>query len=122
MDTALILKVFGVYFVISGLFLALKGRTLPLIIKDLFQHPGVVYLAGIFLVFFGLFIVLGKDAQVGTSNVVVSVIGWLVLAKGVAYIFFPKMMESLPFDRMRAWFGILGAIVIGIGIYIFQLV
>lgn len=52
MDTTiLIAKILGIYLVISGLFLIIRGKTLAHILKDFFDHPAIVYLTGVILIF-----------------------------------------------------------------------
>jgi len=50
--TLLVAKVMGVYLIISGLFLLIRGKSLPMMMKDFFDHPAIVYLTGVILVFY----------------------------------------------------------------------
>ena len=52
MDTTLLVaKILGIYLVISGLFLLIRGKSIPHLLKDFFNHPAIVYLTGVILVF-----------------------------------------------------------------------
>ncbi|MCR4311390.1 MAG: hypothetical protein NUV54_02375 [Candidatus Taylorbacteria bacterium] len=119
--TFLVLKIFSVYLVLSGLFLIVRGKTLPLLLKDLFAHPAVVYLAGAFLVCAGALLVIQQNVWDGTLRTLVTVIGWLTLLKGVVYLFFPKVFADLPMKKLRNWFGLLGLALIIAGAYLYQL-
>ena len=43
-------KLLGTYLIISGLFLITRGKTVPHLLKDFFEHPAIVYLTGAFLI------------------------------------------------------------------------
>ncbi len=49
--TILTAKILGVYLVVSGLFLLLRGKTIPHLLRDFFDHPAIVYLTGVILIF-----------------------------------------------------------------------
>lgn len=115
-------KVIAIYFVVSGLFVVLKGKTLPLILRDMFEHPAVVFITGVIMVFAGSAMLLNYSAWDGTVRTVVTVFGWAVLLKGLAYVFFPKLLADFPINKFRNWFGFLGLVLIIAGIYLFRIV
>ncbi len=113
-------KVFAIYLIVSGAFLVVKGKTLPVILKDFFAHPAVVYLTGVILVFIGSVMLIQYNVWSSSFKVAVTIFGWLALAKGLTYIFFPELLSELPVRKMRSWFGILGVILVTAGIFIFR--
>ena len=122
MDTSILfIKILALYFVISGLFLLLKGKTLPFILKDFFDHPAIVFLTGFILFFLGGAILIQSYASVSDSMVQILIIifGWLVLLKGLSYIFMPKTLEKISLKKFDSWFGVLGVFTIIIGIFLF---
>lgn len=115
-----IAQVFALYLVISGVFLILKGKTLPIILKDFFAHPAIVYLAGVFLIFLGATLILQQGASDSTSGVIISTFGWLALLKGLTYIFLPKVLADVPVKKFRPWLGLAGVVIIVIGVLLFR--
>ncbi len=122
MDTSILfLKILALYFVVSGLFLLFKGKTLPFILKDFFNHPAIVFLAGVILLFLGGGVLIQIYASASNSlvQVLVIIFGWLVLLKGLSYIFMPKTLESISLKKFNSWFGVLGVIMLILGILLF---
>ncbi|MEK7170446.1 MAG: hypothetical protein AAB767_04110, partial [Patescibacteria group bacterium] len=78
MEFALIVaKVFAVYLVVSGAVLLFKGKTLPLILKDFFAHPAVVYLTGIILICVGAVLLFRYNVWDNTWRSFATAFGWL---------------------------------------------
>ncbi len=119
--TVLTLKLLAIYLVVSGLFLIFKGKTVPHLLNDFFDHPATVYLTGIILIFLSTMYLIQYNVWEGTVETVVTVFAWLVLLKGVSYIFFPKMLSMMAIKKNRNLFGVYGFISAAIGIYLFFL-
>ena len=121
MEFALIVaKVFAVYLVVSGAVLLFKGKTLPLILKDFFAHPAVVYLTGIILICVGAVLLFRYNVWDNTWRSFATAFGWLALLKGLAYVFFPNVLSEFPVQKMRGWFGAIGVVLIIAGILLFR--
>ncbi len=118
-QSILFIKILAVYFVISGLFLLIKGKTLPLILKDFFSHPAIVYLTGVILMFLGLAILIQNKTADPSVKILAGMFGWLVLLKGLVYIFMPKILSDLITKKFHGWFGGLGLAALILGIYLF---
>lgn len=117
----MIAKVFGIYLVVSGLFLLLRGKTLPLLMKDFFEHRAVTFLAGVVLIFVGGTLVVRHNLWDGTWRTWVTVFGWLALVKGAAYILFPEALARINVQRLRPWLGLFGAVAIVLGVILFRI-
>ncbi len=122
MDTSILfLKILAIYFVVSGLFLLFKGRTLPFILRDFFNHPAIVFLTGIILIFVGGGVLIQSytsDAS-GTVQTLTEIFAWITLLKGLSYIFIQKSLEVLSLKKFSSWFGVLGVIMAILGVYLF---
>lgn len=117
MDISLIAKVLGVYLVVGGLFVIFRGKTIPHLLKDFFGHPAVVYLTGVILVFLAALVLL----QDTVLSPLVTVLVWFVLAKGLAYIFFPEMLQKMVTKRLLDSVSLYGVIAIVAGVYLFSI-
>lgn len=123
MDTPLlVLKIFSVYLIISGLFLIFKKKTLPLILKDFFDHPATVYLTGVILIFLSSMYLIQYNVWDGTWQTLITVFAWLVLLKGLMYIFTPKWLNEMSIKKFKSFFAIYGILAVIVGIYLFFLV
>ena len=71
MDTIILLKLLGIYMIVSGLAMLFRGKTLVLVAKDLLGHRALMWLAGFFLIIVG-----GSLALEPLGFFWVSVLGW----------------------------------------------
>ena len=115
----LTLKLLAIYLVVSGLFLVLRGKSVPLILKDFFGHPAVVYLTGIVLVFLSAMYLLQYNIWNNTWKTIPTIFAWLVLIKGVGYVFFPKMLNETAIKKSSQAFKLYGVASTVIGLYLF---
>ena len=122
MDTPiLVAKVLGIYLTISGLFLLVKGRTLPHLLRDFFGHPAIVYLAGAILVFLSSMYLLNYNVWDSSWKTIITFFVWIVLLKGLVYIFAPKALSEMAIERNKSMFKVYGVIAVALGLYLFFL-
>lgn len=114
-------KILGVYLVVSGLFLIFKSKSVPLLLKDFFNHPATVFLTGIILIFLSSMFLIQHNVWGKSWKTVITVFVWLVLLKGLAYVFTPNLLSELSIKKFRGWFGAWGLVAIVAGIYLFRL-
>ena len=119
--TILVAKILGVYLVVAGLFLLIKGKSIPHLLKDFFDHPATVYLTGIILIFLSSMYLIQYNIWDGSWKTVVTFFVWLVMLKGVTYVFAPKLLSEMNIQKFRSAFGVYGIVAIIIGFYIFFL-
>ena len=119
--TILVAKILGIYLVVSGLFLIIRGKTIPHLLKDFFDHPATVYLTGIILIFLSSMYLIQYNVWDGTWRALVTLFAWLVMLKGLAYIFVPQALGEASIKRFKGLFGVYGLIAILIGLYLFFL-
>ncbi|MBU0998990.1 hypothetical protein KKG24_01630 [Patescibacteria group bacterium] len=117
----LVAKILGIYLVVSGLFLIIKGKTIPHLLKDFFDHPAIIYLTGVILIFLSSMYLIQYNIWDGTWRVLVTFFVWLVLLKGLMYIFFPQILNEEFVKKFRNSFGTYGVIAILVGLYLFFL-
>jgi len=119
--TILVAKILGIYLIVSGLFLLLKGKTVPHLLKDFFDHPATVYLTGVILIFLSSMYLVQYNIWDGSWKVLVTLFAWIVMLKGLSYILFPQALNQIMVKKFRKSFGIYGVIAIIIGTYLFFL-
>ena len=119
--TILVTKILGVYLVVSGLFLIVKGKTIPHLLKDFFNHPAIVYLTGIILIFLSSMYLIQYNIWDGSWKVIATIFAWIVMLKGLAYIFVPNMLNEMAIKKFKGAFSTYGVIAIIVSVYLFLL-
>ena len=122
MDISLIAaKLLGIYFVVSGLFLMFKGKALPALLKDLFDHPATTYIIGIILVSLSsVFLVLANTWD-GSWRALVTILMWLILFKGLAWIFIPEKLHKFVTRKFLDTLNLYGIVMVVAGIFLFSI-
>lgn len=110
--TLIVAKALGIYLVISGLFLLFRGKTVPKLLADFFEHPAFVYLTGVILVIFSSVFLLDHNLWDGTWRTVVTIFAWAVFIKGVAYIFVPETLHNMVSKKLLGMLNVYGVIAI----------
>lgn len=116
----LVSKILGIYLVISGLFLILKTKTVPHLLKDFFGNQAIVFLTGVILIFLSSIFIIQYNVWDGTWKTLITIFAWLTLLKGITYIFFPKSLDWMikKSDKMFKLWGVVSLIV---GVYLYFL-
>jgi uncharacterized protein YjeT (DUF2065 family) len=117
--TIIAAKVLGTYFVVSGLFLIFKGKTVPHLLKDLFDHPAILYLAGVILIFLASIFLIQSNVWDGTWRTIITIIAWATLVKGVAYILFPDVLHRFVSKKLLETLNVYGFVAIVAGLALF---
>ena len=123
MDTiVLVSKILAIYLIVSGLFLLFKGKTVPHLLRDLFDHPAMTYLTGIILVFLASMYLIQYNVWNETWQTAITVLVWIVGIKGLMYIFTPGIINELVIRKSKGLFGAYGLISIAVGLYLFYII
>lgn len=122
MDISLVAaKILGTYLVISGLFLMIRGKTLPHLLKDFVGHPAVVYLTGAILIFLSALFLIQGNVWDGTWRTLITLFAWVTLLKGVAYVLFPDALHQTISKKVLGLLNLYGIIAIVAGVFFFYL-
>ncbi|MFH1473144.1 MAG: hypothetical protein ABIF06_01895 [bacterium] len=119
--TILVAKLFGIYLVVAGSFLFFKGKSVPHLLRDFFDHPAMMYLTGIILIFLASMYLIPYNVWDGTWRTFVTVFVWLVMLKGLLYVFAPQVLSKMVIRKFRGWFKLYGIIAVVVGVYMFLL-
>lgn len=118
--TVIIVQTLGAYFIISGLFLIFRQKTLVMMLHELSKNRVLTYVVGIFISITGAALILGNVVRDSVTQFI-EIISWLILIKGLIYIFFPAVLKSFikPFNRITFFLGGLTALAVGIYLVFF---
>ena len=119
MDISIFLaKAWGLYLVIISLAF-LFNRSLRKRVANLLENEGVFLLSGLVGLVFGILHVLAHNIWVKDWRVVVTILGWLVLAKGVLRVGFTgpslRASQKLIAKKGSVWFII---VFLAVGIFL----
>jgi hypothetical protein len=91
--TFFLAQVFGWYLLIIGALFLFKRREFVEAIAEMARSKAMLLLAGIFGTTAGLLVVLSHEVWgAGAIPALVTILGWLILLKGLAVIFLPQQV------------------------------
>jgi len=98
-------QLFGMYFIAIGIASLLKGKELAESVDAFRKSPLLTYV-GAFLVMLGLSFVILHNVWDGTWRVVITVIAWLTLLEGLAYLWLPQKAigKLINWFNTRWWY------------------
>ncbi|MFH1173423.1 MAG: hypothetical protein V1692_02750 [bacterium] len=118
--TFFLTKVLGFFMLVIGLSVLIKGKTLSKIMREFTSHEYMQYFGGIINLLIGLLLVAYHNVWALPLNVLlVTIIGWATLLKGLAFLLLPedsvsKMVKA--FDN-KTWHVLAGVLSLVIGVY-----
>jgi uncharacterized membrane protein len=93
--TIFLARLLGLYFVLEGLAMVSHGQATVETMKALLQNPPILFLGGAIALGIGLAMVLGHNVWSGGAlPVVVTLVGWISLIKGLLILFLPQEAVS----------------------------
>jgi hypothetical protein len=119
--TIFLSRLIGLYCVIFALSMVAHEQAMVNAVTELVHSPGVVLAFGAVVVAAGLAMVLGHNVwSGGPLAIVVTLVGWLILAKGVVLIFLSPEGIVAYFDALHyeQLFVVYAAITLIIGAYL----
>jgi len=118
MDTSIFLaQFFGWYMIIMGVIILVRGEAfLEELLKEI-EDKGFLLLGGYLTLFLGLGMVILHNIWTEDWRVIITILGWLTLLKGILLIAFSKeyLKFVLPFTKNPRLTRILTLIVIPLG-------
>jgi hypothetical protein len=120
METSIFLaRVIGLISVISATAVIVRYKKNLALEKDAVANPGMAALAGYAILILGVLLVVSHSVWTPDWRLVITILGWLVLLKGVGRIFFPEAVKNLIEKKQNDRRFILGeAVMILVGLYL----
>jgi hypothetical protein len=93
--TSFLAKLFGLYCILAALSLSLRGRAMVKVISNILHDPAMIFVLGAVTVLAGLATVLAHNVWTGGAlRVMVTLVGWMTLMKGLLFWFLPADEEA----------------------------
>ena len=91
--TSYIAELFGLYLALMGAVMIVKPQAMREFIAAFGDQRALLYLLGALRVLIGLAIVLGHNRWSGPLPIVITLLGWISLARGIAMLLLPAEIE-----------------------------
>jgi len=96
METSIFLaKVIGLFGAISTFMIIIRYKTHLKMEEDAAKNTALLYSSGFLTLVLGVLLVVSHQVWTRDWRVVITIIGWLILIKGILRIFFPKTVKEL---------------------------
>lgn len=114
-----IAKVLGPYMIIMAIAMSLNAKRVKALLTDK-ANVSFMLVSGMLAVVFGLMIVVTHNLWEANWKVIITVIGWLALIKGIVRLFFPEhTMKSISnMIRKKKAFHVTAFVILLIGAYL----
>ncbi len=118
--TILLAKIFGLYMLAIGVSILMNRRQMMLAVVALMKDRAVQLMGGVIALLLGLFLVNIHNDWSTLPAVLVSLVGWAALVKGLVYLFLPeaKLAKLVHALTERSWYMIDGVLAVIIGLYL----
>ncbi len=90
-----IAQVLGIFFVLVGLSMVAQSKATAAAIEASVENKGTLWLWGFIALLVGAVIIVLNNAWASGLQLLVTVIGWIALLKGIFILFFPGAAVSL---------------------------
>lgn len=95
MTSLFLAKVMGLFMLIISLILLINFHKFPKLVKAFTKNTLLVFISGFPAVLLGLLIVLTHNVWTNDPRWIITLIGWLILIKGVLRISMPEKVASI---------------------------
>ena len=120
MDASIFLaKVIGLFLSISTISIIIRYKQFALIEKEVAKNPLLIYLSGFSALILGILLVVSHNMWVLDWRLIITIIGWMTLFKGIFRIFYPETVIKLISQKMNNKFFLLAEIIFFfVGLYL----
>lgn len=92
-------QLIGIYALVMGSSMALRKKMLLGVFRGMVKERSVSYLLGVMVLIIGLLLILNQNAWTSPASKLITVLGWMVTAEGVAFLF----VSEKQLKGMLAW-------------------
>lgn len=111
-------KLLGLYLLIASIAILVNHKPFNKLLNEYVKNLPAVFFQSVFALLFGLALVISHNVWTGDWRVIVTVIGWLALLKGVAHLFAPQAAIKKGVDFYHATSPVIFVITTLLGAYL----
>lgn len=113
-------KAFGIYFLVMSVALFFRRQQLEMAIQELVKRLDAQLVLAVMTLILGILLVLFHNVWVANWRVVITILAWLTLLKGVLRVLFLGSFERhVPFFQNRNVYYVVTFVVFLLGLYLF---
>jgi len=121
MDLSIFLdKVIGLYLVIVSIAMLANRKILPKLVKMYVHHEPLFFTEGAFALVIGVLLVVSHNIWTSDWRVIITIIAWLTLAKGVGRLLAPESLAKWAGRNFKYFTPITFVIGIILGAYLIK--
>lgn len=108
METLFFAKLLGLYFLIVGLVVMFRRKSLMPTISEIIKNKALLFIVALVELLAGLGIIINYPEVTQTLEGIISLIGWMLVIEGIIYLALPtKYMQKLvrSFNRPSWYIG-----------------
>ena len=113
-----IARVFGIFYLVAAVSIMVNRQFYQKFMEDYCKNTALVFFTGMFALIIGIVIVLLYNVWVADWTVIITIIGWTALIKGIWIIVFPNSVPKFmqAYQKNAGLLGIhaIGALIFGI--------
>lgn len=110
-----IAQVFALVYLAIGLGMLIDTKYYRKAFDSMIANSGVMYIGGVMALVIGFLIISSHNIWVKDWTVIITVLGWLAVVKGVMLLVFPKAMLNFSKGLMKKNLTIISVIVLILG-------
>lgn len=111
-------KLLGLYLLIASVAILINHKPFNKLLNEYVKNLPAVFFQSVFALLFGLALVISHNVWTGDWRVIVTVIGWLALLKGVAHLFMPQAAIKKGVDFYHATSPVIFIVTALLGLYL----
>lgn len=92
-------RIIGKYFIIVSMAMLINRQHFIFCLNNLINNPTLIFVAGFFILILGLVMVMSHNVWLWNWRLIITIISWLTLIKGVSILIYPN-----AFDRIAQLF------------------
>lgn len=88
-------KVIGLYLLIVSIALLTNQQQFTLAINNLINNSALMFVIGFFTIILGILLVVSHNVWEMNWRILITLIGWIALLKGISILIFPQYMDKI---------------------------
>lgn len=111
-------KVIGLYFLIACLAVLINHKPFNQMVNEYVKNKPIIFFHGLIALLVGLLLVVSHNVWIYGWPVVITIIGWLALLKGIAHLFAPQKSIEWGLSIYKSLEPVLFIIGLLVGLYL----
>lgn len=118
--TRMFSRVLGPFLVIVDVTAVARASDMQALLAQFEANSMWTFVSGAFILLFGLIVVAAHQYWRGAAAIIVSLVGWLVVLRGLLLVAFPRVFVSIANDMIgaQAWWVTLCIVFAAVGLYL----